>query len=329
MGTPSDGTRGRGNALRRRLAVGVAFAATLACAPRAVTTPSAPAPADVYSTYGVHNDSHSDDCASPSCVYARGAGEPTDPAYPEYWTSHWAMYRVFSGYQKYPPPYAGRPPEALRDGVDYQTSAGATYYDSTWTGPQGRGAMMEHYDKFCLPIFPIPNNYTCSFVSLGDVAFFLTYDDRPSWMTPACLFSPRNRPPARDFIKHLPYSREDSARLGSTVQGYSFWIGPSGKPIQTGVSPDQTANGGILFGYAFEANPTPDRVVPGAAPYRHPASFYFSGVPVPPTNAPIVSQNYVDFAMLRPDPAVTWAQVAGLDPSTLPKCQLFVPPQGR
>ncbi|MDR3507460.1 MAG: hypothetical protein P4L64_06140 [Caulobacteraceae bacterium] len=287
-------------------------------------------PDDVYATYGVHNDAHNADCAFPNCTYVRTPGEPTNPRYPAYWTSHWAMYRVFNKYQDYPPPYDGKPPAALKDGVDYQTSWGATYYDSTWRGPSGEGAMEEHYEKFCLPIFPIPNNYTCSFISLGKTAFFVTYDDRPSWMPPVCLFSPSNHPPERDFIKHLPYSKADSARLGDRVQGYSFWVGQSGKPIQTGVSPDQTANGGIMFGYGFDSNATPDRVNKRAAPYRHPQSFYFSGVPympqLPQPNAPIVSQNYTDFAMTRPDPAKTWAQVAGLDPKTLPKCQLFNPP---
>src|SRR5271165_3996062 len=149
----------------------------------AVTTiPAASQPADVYATYGVHSDAHADVCATPTCVYARKPGEPTDPLYPLYWTSHWAMYRVFNKYQAYPPPYSGKPPPALKDGLDYQTSWGATYYDSTWSGPSGHGAMEERYEKYCLPIFPIPNNYSCAFVSLGEVAFFVTYDDRPSWM---------------------------------------------------------------------------------------------------------------------------------------------------
>jgi len=236
------------------------------------------------------------------------------------------MYRVFKSYEAHMPPYDGRPPAPLVEGQDYEVSYGATYYDSTWDG--GTGAMMEHYDKRCLPIFPLPNGYTCSFISLGDTAFFVTYDsDRPPGMPTVCLFSPRNHPPRRNFIKHLPYSQSDSAQLGGTVQGYSFWVsGDSGKPIQTGASPDRTQSGDILFGYAFESAATPDRVSPAAPPYRHPQSFYFSGYPLPPANAPVVSQNYTDFAMLQPNPAETWAQVSGLDPKTLPRCQLFNPP---
>jgi hypothetical protein len=304
---------------------GVLFAAfaLTGCQPAWASDPN-----NVYTTYGVHNDAHRDGCANPSCEYVRGPGEPTDPSYPPYWTSQWALYRVFNNYQTHLPPYAGKPPAPLKEGVDYQTSWGATYYDSEWRGPQGRGAMEEHYEKFCLPIFPFANNYTCSFISLGDTAFFVTYDDRPSWMPPVCLFSPRNHPPERDFIKHLPYAPGDSAQLSGKVQSYSFWVTQDGKIIQNGAAPDRTRNGDILFGYAFDSTPTPDRIDKSAPPYRHPQSFYFSGVPVDPPNAPIVSQNYTDFAMVRPDPAITWTQVAGLDPATLAKCQLFDPPSG-
>ena len=267
-----------------------------------------------------------------TCVYHRKADDPIDISYPPYWTSHWVMYRVFKQYEKFPPPYDGKPPAQLIDGVDYQSSWGVTYYDSTWTGPQGTGAMEEHYDKFCNPIFPFSNHYSCSFISLGDTAFFVTDSDRPPWMPPVCLFSPHNHPPERDFIKHLPYARADGALLNGLVNGYSFWIGADGKPYQIGVSPDQTANHGVLFGYAFYAKPTPDRVDKSADAYLHPQSFYFSGVPyslkVPLPNAPIVSQNYTDFAMIRPDPMRTWNTVAHIDPKSLPDCRLFNPPAG-
>jgi hypothetical protein len=190
--------------------------------------------------------------------------------------------------------------------------------------------MEEDYDKSCLPIFPMANNYSCSFISLGSTAFFVTYDDRPSWMPPVCLFSPRNPPPERDFIKHLPYSQQDSGRLDNRVQAYAFWIGEDGKPMQTGVIPDRTLNRGILFGYAFDSQPTVDRRDKTAAPYRHPHSFYFSGMPympdVPLPNAPIISQNYTDFAMIKPERAATWAKVEELDPKSVPKCQLYNPP---
>jgi hypothetical protein len=309
----------------RRGPIGLTAAVLLALAASAAP---AQQPADVYSTYGVHNPPADSPCANPTCVYVRQPGEPTDPRYPAFWSSNWHMYRVFHGYAQNPPPYDGAPPAALKAGVDYEVSDGATYYDSTWRGPSGDGAMMEHYQKRCLPIFPISNHFTCSFISLGDVAFFVTYDeDRPSGMLPVCLFSPLNHPPRPDFIKHLPYSAGDSARLGNRVQGYSFWVdAASGKPIQVGVAPDRTSDGAIMFGYAFMRQLAPDLVDKSAAPYRHPQSFYFSGYPLAPADAPIVSQNYTDFAMRRPDPKKTWDLVNKLDPKTLPQCQLFNPP---
>jgi hypothetical protein len=164
-----------------------------------------------------------------------GTVDPTNPTFPTYWTSKWAMYRVFNNYVNNSPPYDGKPPAALVEGQDYELSYGASYYDSAWQGMSGKGAMMEHYEKRCLPIFPMANQYTCSFISLGKTAFFVTYpEDRPKDMPPRCRFDP--------------------------------------------------------------------------------------------PNAPIVSQNYTDFAMVKPDAAKTWAQVSGLDPATLPACQLFNPP---
>ena len=274
--------------------------------------------AAIYQTYGVHNKPSVSPCATPDCRYVRGPGEPADPVYPEYWTSPWTMYRVFNNYVDHSPPYDGRPPAPLREGIDYEVSYGASYYDSTWRGATGSGAMMEHYEKRCLPIFPISNHFTCSFISLGDVAYFVTYpEDRPADMPPVCLFSPANHPPRRDFVSHLPYSSGDSQRLGNGAQGYSFWIdAESGAPVQTGASPDRTADQDILFGYAFAP-------VNGV---MQPQSFYFSGYPLPPANAPIVSQNYTNFTAAKPDPAKTWDQVRHLDISTLPKCQLFDPP---
>ena len=111
------------------------------------------------------------------------------------------------------------------------------------------------------------------------------------------------------------------------MQGYSFWVdGETGKPIQVGVSPDRTADRAIMFGYAFMSEPTPDRVDKSAPPYRHPQSFYFSGYPLAPANAPIVSQNYTDFAMIKPDPKTSWDLVNKRDPKSLPQCRLFNPP---
>jgi hypothetical protein len=262
-----------------------------------------PASRHVYFTGGVHNDKG---CQPPAkCLYPRKPGEPTNPLYPVWWSSDWLMYRVLKDYDKFPPPYAS-PPEGLTP-ADYQVSNGATYYDATYVPKDrdGRGAMMEHYEKFCLPIFPMSNNYTCSFVSLGNKAYFLRYDDRPPGTPQCCQFSLKNHPPRRDFIKHLPYSPVDSARVGGTLQAYSM------------------TPGGILFGYAFYKDPQPDSSDKKARPYRHPQSFYFAGYPLDPPNAPIVSQNYTNFSMRRPDPAKTWGQVAKMCPAKPQWCCLF------
>jgi hypothetical protein len=282
----------------------------------------------IHPTYGVHNPPRYSPCAHHDCLYPRRPWEPSDPMYPIYWSAKWTMYIVFNNYDKYPPPYDGCPPKALEEGKDYTVSYGETYYDSTWRGPNGEeGAMMEFYKKVSLPIFPTENQYTSAFISLGDKAYYLTFDDKPKDidLPPICLMSPVNHPPRRDFIKHLPYSAGDSARLGGRVQGYSLWASmEEGKPpIQTGAYPDRTGEG-ILFGYAFKSYVEPDAHDKTAPAYRHPHSFYFSGFPVPPVNAPIVSQNYTEFSMKKPDPAKTWDLVAKhADGKPIPPRYLF------
>src|SRR5262245_4401175 len=188
----------------------------LACLP----SPLAAQPTNhLYYTGGVHNDVG---CTpSQPCVFPRKPGEPTDPLYPAWWTSEWVMYRVFNNYDKFPPPYAS-PPENLTPN-DYQASNGATYYDSSYVprDRDGTGAMMEYYDKFCLPIFPMANNYSGAFVWLGDKAYFLRYADRPPGTPHCCQFSLRNHPPARDFIKHLPYNAAESQHVKDSLQAYS------------------------------------------------------------------------------------------------------------
>ena len=265
----------------------------------------------VYPTFGVHNPpEYSEDCEAPDCLVRRGPDEPSDPLYPLHWVSEWKMYRVFHGLEKFPPPYAS-PPKGLIEGKDYEVSRGATYYDATWSGATGSGAMMEFYDKRCLPIFPdIDNHFTCAFISLGNIAYFLTYSvDRPKKMPPCCRFSNLNHPPRRDFIKHLPYSAADSARVPG-IQAYSLLTpGPGGREI--------------LFGYAFETTYRSDEEAPEAGAYRHPQSFYFSGEPATPPNAPIVSQNYEKFRAVKPDPTKTWDLVGKQCTGDIPWCDLF------
>ncbi|MEN3748400.1 hypothetical protein TPR58_14590 [Sphingomonas sp. HF-S3] len=279
----------------------------------AMAVPSAMA--QTYQTYGTHNPAEVSPCQVENCVYKREPGEPADPVWPAFWQSDWTMYRVYGpDAGKYPPPYRGKPPQ----GATYQTSRGRTFYDSTWRGKSGEGAMEERYDEYCLPIFPLDNHYSCKFISLGNTAYFVAGEGRPDWMPKLCLFSGMNHPPRRDFVSHLPYSKEDSARIGPGGQGYSFWVNAvNGYVMQVGASPDLTEQGGILFGYGFQTNAKGEVM---------PQSFYFSGYPFAPANAPYVSQNYVNFASTQPSQDV-WSEVAGIDPTTLPACQLFQPPQ--
>jgi hypothetical protein len=303
-------SRARGRALAGPLSLllgGVlAIAASVAGASGRPAVAATPAERHVYYTGGVHNDK---DCIPlAKCLYPRKAGEPTDPQYPKWWVSTWTMYRVFANYDKYPPPY-GNPPAGLSPS-DYQVSYGASYYDATYVPKDrdGTGAMMEYYDQYCLPIFPSDNHFTCAFVSLGNKAYFLRYADRPKGTPQCCKFSPKNHPPRVDFIQHLPYSPARSAQVGGQVQAYALEVG---KPP-------------ILFGYAFYATPTSDDPAnPKSPKYRHPQSFYFSGYPLDPPNAPIVSQNYTSFRAQRPDPIVTWDQVAQMCPADPEWCCLF------
>lgn len=280
-----------------------------ACAAEGTTVGAADSAASARHTYysgGVHNDKG---CLPPqTCIHRRKPGEPSDPHYPQWWTSKWTMYRVFSNYDRFPPPYAS-PPSGL-DPADYQASYGASYYDATYLPPDkdGSGAMMERYEKFCLPIFPSANNFSCAFVSLGNKAYFLRFEDRPPGTPACCQFSLHNHPPTRDFIKHLPYNAQQSTHLGGSVQAYSRQIGPQK----------------ILFGYAFEKQARSDEPGnPQAPAYRHPQSFFFSGSPTTPPDAPIVSQNYTDFRADQPDPRETWDKVAQICAPTPGWCCLF------
>ncbi|QNH75376.1 hypothetical protein GGD92_23785 [Pseudomonas protegens] len=284
------------------------LAATLLCASQA--TWAQEYPDNVYFNMGVHNDKGCD-AKTNNCIAKRHPGDPADPLYPATWVSDWTMYRVTAHYKNNPPPYSS-PPSTLKP-ADYTVSQGTSYYDNDYVPADGdgSGAMMEHYEKYCLPIFPIKNNnYTCSFVSLGNKAYFLTYpEDRPKDMPACCMFSPMNHPPRRDFIKHLPYSAARSRHLDASVQAYALEIPVKPSPI--------------LFGYAFYKQATSDGA--GLAPYQHPQSFYFSG-DVSVANAPIVSQNYRNWRNEKPDPAKTWDQVAKMCPVNPPDCQLFNPP---
>ena len=112
-------------------------------------------PEDVFFTMGVHNDYL---CDKIDCMPERSKTDPSDPLYPEKWISEWTMFTVSKNYENNPPPYTNPPSTLSPD--DYRVSYGATYYDSTYVPADGDGvgAMMEHYEEYCLPIFPIENN---------------------------------------------------------------------------------------------------------------------------------------------------------------------------
>lgn len=290
--------------IKTRLAAAVlAMGAILALAAMSTGGDEDAAARHTYNTGGVHNDKG---CAAPgACIGKRPVGAPSDPQYPQWWTSEWTMYRVFRNYTQFPPPYAS-PPAGLTP-ADYEVSHGASYYDATYRPRDGDGigAMMESYTSRCLPIFPSKNDFSCAFISLGNKAYFLRYGARPADVPACCQFSPMNHPPRTDFIKHLPYDPALSQHLGGSIQAYAKYMG------------------GPLFGYAFEKEARPDSVDHAAAPYRHPQSFFFSGYPDDLPDAPIVSQNYVNFRMQRPDPAQTWEQVAQMCTPRPRWCCLF------
>jgi hypothetical protein len=77
------------------------------------------------------------------------------------------------------------------------------------------------------------NNFTCSSVSLGNKAYFLRYEDRPSNTPQCCQFSLKNHPPRRDFIKHLPYNPKESSHVSNSLQAYLHrGAEPAGHPVR-------------------------------------------------------------------------------------------------
>ncbi|AGP38733.1 hypothetical protein BE04_21790 [Sorangium cellulosum] len=287
-------------------------------------------PDNVFPTNGTHNEPDASRkcmaCSdSPTCTCTRKSGEPTpDPQWPAAWVSDWNMYRAHENWQANPPPYAD-PPKTLAPS-DYELSQGTSYYDSTYkpADGDGEGAMMEYYRRRCLPIFPKSNHYSCAFVSLGNKAYFFGFPEEapqaPDLSKTAyfCFFSPNNHPPRPNFVEHLPYNPDDTARVPD-IQAYSLTAPvPAGPPI--------------LFGYAFEKNSRAD--AGGGAPYQHPFAFYFSGYIEldehgQPTHgapdAPYVSQNYVGFHQEKPGAfADLWAKVDQYrKEKKAPDCTLF------
>ncbi len=272
----------------------------------------------IYANNSVHNDCFCDPPAK--CDFSDQEGRPADPHYAPYWMSQWTMYQVFQNYQVFPPPYAN-PPQHLTQS-DYRVSRGSTFYDNTYVPADGdgTGAMMEFYGyNQCLPIFPMRNDYSCAFISRGNKAYFLNYGKLevgttqngavpPRDVTPTCCkFSPFNHPPRPDFIKHLPYSTERSQHLDGSLLAYAWTTPPPSPPI--------------LFGYAFYKDQWITDPATGEK-YNLPQSFYFSGQPTDPPDAPIVSQNYESFRVAQP-PSELWDLVDQVCPPEPKWCCLF------
>lgn len=257
-----------------------------------------------FPSHGVHSPCG---CPDGGCDAARSPGDPPDPQYPEHWIAKWTMYRVFSPQPDNPPPYAD-PPAGLEAGTDYEASSGVTYYDSAYVpaDKDGVGAMLARYEGRCLPIFPIENDFGCTFASLGNKTWMLTDEaDRPEGMAACCLFSAYHHAPRRDFVRHLPYAPEDSARLDGTLQAYRYTVSRQGTDI--------------WFGYAFHR----DQHLDPEGQYLRPHSSYSSGAVTDPPRAPVISQNYTDFEARKPDPSVWEPVAAACGGESVPVCNLF------
>ncbi|WP_299491216.1 hypothetical protein [uncultured Shewanella sp.] len=262
---------------------------------------------NTYETYGVHNDLGCNE-QNGFCLAPRARNAPNNPILPLEWISDWIMFRVKQNYKDNPPPYTN-PPSTLQP-EDYTVSYGTTFYDANYLPLHGDGigAMMTHYDNYCLPIFPIENNnYTCSIISLGNKTYFITYPhNRPQLMPTCCLFSPYHHAMRPDFVKYLNYDFLRSKHLNHSILAYS--------------RQQLTLHGQVLFGFAFHKAVSPDAFnTPG---YQHPHSFFFSG-DYNTANAPIVSQNYTSFRVEKPNPAHTWERVSRMCPAVPKPCQLF------
>ena len=80
---------------------------------------------------------------------------------------------------------------------------GRTYYD--W----GKLSMLEEYYDFCVPIFVEGFNFTCHFLNVGNISYFITFDDRPSWTPPCCIFGKPWLPPSPSTITSaLPFYKK-------------------------------------------------------------------------------------------------------------------------
>ena len=177
---------------------------------------------------------------SPSAERSNAQAEDvSSPVWPNTFITDWEMYHTLP--EEPIPPYP--------DGKmlsPYTAGRGRTYYD--W----GKLSMLEEYYDFCVPIFVEGFNFTCHFLNVGNISYFITFDDRPSWTPPCCIFGKPWLPPSPSTITGaLPFYKK-AEFYGREVNWYRN-------------SPDKPDE--LVFGYGFYAD---DNTV------SSPAEFFFN-----------------------------------------------------
>lgn len=146
------------------------------------------------------------------------------PTWPTTFITDWLLYHVPA--EDPMPPYSnGAIP------TPHRTGRGRTFYD--WR----KFALLEEYYDFCVPIFVEGFNFTCHFLNIGNVSYFVTFDDRPSWAPACCIFGKPWLPPSPSTVSsELPFYKKEEF-LGRPVNWYRT-----------------TPPTGLVFGYGFYAD---------------------------------------------------------------------------
>jgi len=180
------------------------------------------------------------------------------PWWPEQFIANWTIY--YTDIESNMPPYynnAGIP------NPPYWAGRGITYYD--WSIQ----SMRERYFDFCVPIFTNGSNWRCDFLNTQSTSYLITYDDRPSYVPPCCIFLQPWHPPAPNFLDNTTAAYNGTSMIGGSLA--EWWV--------LDVPIDQ----GGPFGYAFFYNSAT------------PAAFYFGAV-----NGWTL-QNFFDFTPDKPN----------------------------
>jgi len=102
--------------------------------------------------------------------------DPTPPSWPDQFVMNWTLY--------YAPQITNQPPYS-NNGIPnppYCAGRGSTFYD--WS----TSSMLEVYDDFCVPIFPNGSNWRCHFLNTQNIAYLITFEDRPPNQPPCWYF---------------------------------------------------------------------------------------------------------------------------------------------